>query len=409
MAARSESELHGVTVGVVGAGMMGSALAYTCARAGADVTLVARTGEKARAALGYAQRREDRAREHGASDEELTRSRLGRIRPTADVGDLASAQLVVEAVAESVATKQQVLRAVERVLGPDAVLASTTSTLPVTTLGAALERPERFLGMHFFSPVDRMALVEMIVGAKTSDATLETALALARLMGKSPVVVRDVRGFFTSRVMERRLDEALIALGDGVPPELIERAAEEAGYPVPTLRLLDEISLALNREVQQEHRNHVESSGGRWEGAAADRVRDRMLDVHHRAGRVAGGGFYDYDDDGARRGLWPGLGDEFGPRREIPIADIRDRLLFSEVLEALRCVSEGVVGSEADADTGSLLGIGFPRDSGGVISFARGFVGGPAGFLSRAHELSRRYGQRFAPTPEIVGVLGVGN
>lgn len=240
--------LAGTTIGVVGAGMMGAAIAYTCARSGADVVLVARTLEGARRGKSYAERREARALQNGATDTAVSQALLGRITPTDRVADLGPAALVVEAVAENVAVKQQVLQTVEAVTEPRTVLASTTSTLPITTLASRLARPENFIGMHFFSPVDRMTLVETIVGACTSGSTLADALAYARMLGKTPIVVRDSRGFFTSRVMERYLDEAMIAVGEGIDAGVVERAATDAGYPVPPLQLLDEITLTLNRE-----------------------------------------------------------------------------------------------------------------------------------------------------------------
>ncbi|MFD9664082.1 3-hydroxyacyl-CoA dehydrogenase family protein [Rhodococcus sp. NPDC059968] len=392
--------LAGTTIGVVGAGMMGAAIAYTCARAGADVVLVARTLEGARRGRAYAERREARALAAKSTDPSSSQALLKRITPTESIRDLAASALVIEAVPENIAVKQQVLQTVEAVTEPPTVLASTTSTLPITTLASKLAHPENFLGMHFFSPVDRMSLVEMIVGTHTSQSTLAESLTYTRRLGKVPIVVRDSRGFFTSRVMERYLDEALAAVGEGIDPNIVERAATVAGYPVPPLQLLDEITLTLNRAVHRENRIAVEAVGGMWRGKYADMVRDRMIDDSDRGGRSVGRGFYDYDADGARIGLWPGLRDVFGPGQRIPIDDMCDRLLFIEVAEALRCLDEGVVGSEADADTGSILGIGFPAHTGGVISFRRTYPGGAARFTARAHELADRYGDRFLPPEE---------
>ncbi|MFV9428744.1 3-hydroxyacyl-CoA dehydrogenase family protein [Rhodococcus aetherivorans] len=400
MNARSDT-LKGTTVGVVGAGMMGSAIAYTCARAGAEVVLVARTLQGARRGRQYAERREARALDSGTTDVASSRALLDRIEITERLSDLDPSALVVEAVAENVAVKQQVLQTIEAVTEPGTVLASTTSTLPITTLASKLSRPETFVGMHFFSPVDRMRLVETIVGTRTSEKTLSSALEYARLLGKTPIVVRDSRGFFTSRVMERYLDEALIAVGAGIDPGLVEDAAKDAGYPVPPLQLLDEISLTLNRSVQREQRAALESSGGTWRTHEADRVRDHMIDAHGRGGRAAGRGFYDYDGDGTRLGLWSGLREVFGPVKDIPVDDMRDRLLFSQVVEACRCLDEGVVTSDADADTGSVLGIGFPAHTGGVASFRHSYPGGARSFADRAGQLADRYGDRFRlPNPD---------
>ncbi|MGX6510952.1 3-hydroxyacyl-CoA dehydrogenase family protein [Rhodococcus sp. SJ-2] len=393
----SEKTLVGTTIGIVGAGMMGGALAYTAARSGADVVLVARTLDGARRGKTYAGRREARGQQAGTTDVAASRVLLDRITTTERLADLMPAVLVVEAVAENVVVKQQVLQSVEAVTESRTVLASTTSTLPITTLASTLARPETFVGMHFFSPVDRMPLVETIVGARTSESTLAASLDYTRLLGKTPIVVRDSRGFFTSRVMERYLDEAMVAIGEGIDPDIVERAATDAGYPVPPLQLLDEITLTLNRAVQQENRVAVESAGQSWCGNNADRVRDRMIDGYGRGGRSAGRGFYEYDSAGVRQGLWTGLRCTFGPTRSIPIDDMRDRLLFIEAVEALRCLDEGVIASEADADTGSVLGIGFPAKTGGVISFVRSYPGGAQRFTARAHELADRYGVRFLP------------
>ncbi|ORL16007.1 3-hydroxyacyl-CoA dehydrogenase family protein [Prescottella equi] len=385
------------TIGVVGTGMMGAALAYTCARAGADVLLVGRTVGSARRGVAYAARREVRSAQAWTTDPATSQALLERITPTDRAADLEPASLVIEAVPENVVVKQEILRSVEAVTRSGTVLASTTSTLPITTLASALTRAEALVGMHFFSPVDRMPLVEVIAGARTSEAVVTRALDYARMLGKTPIVVRDSRGFFTSRVMERYLDEALTAVGEGVDPDLVERAATAAGYPVPPLQLLDEISLTLNRIVQRENRTAVEAAGGTWLGTSADRVRDRLIDDHDRGGRTAGRGFYDYDGDGSRIGLWPGLHEMFGARRRIPLDDMRDRLMFVEVVEALRCLDEGIVGSDADADTGSVLGIGFPAQTGGVVSFVRCYPGGAERFAARARELADRYGIRFLP------------
>lgn len=391
----SDQALHGSTIGVVGAGMMGSALAYTCARAGADVVLVARSLAGARRGKGYAERREAQAVQTGATSADLSSALLDRIVPSERMTDLAQASWVVEAVAENVAVKQQVLHSVEAVTGPRTLLASTTSTLPISTLGSKLVRPENFVGMHFFSPVDRMPLVEIVVGTRTADSTLAHALEYARMVDKEPIVVGDSRGFFTSRVMERYLDEAMVAVGEGIDPHLVERAATVAGYPTPPLQLLDEVTLTLNRAVQRENRAAVEAAGGTWWGADADRVRDRMIDDCGRRGRSTGRGFYEYDTDGSRLELWSGLGEVFGPPRSIELDDMVDRLMFIEAVEAWRCLDDGVVRSAADADTGSVLGIGFPAHTGGVMSFRRSYPGGPEAFTARACELAARYGERF--------------
>ncbi|OZE90753.1 3-hydroxyacyl-CoA dehydrogenase [Rhodococcus sp. 14-2686-1-2] len=389
--------LNETTVGVVGAGMMGSGIAYACARAGAVVIIVARSREKAEIGKSYAQEREHRALARNRGTADTSAELLRRIVPSSNISELAAADIVIEAVAESVDIKQQILRDIERVVASKTIVASTTSTLPITTLAAGLARPGNAIGMHFFSPVERMRLLEVVMGEQTESSALDSTLRFAERLGKVPIVVRDTRGFFTSRVMDCYLDEALMAVGEGVRPEMIEKAARNAGYPVSPLQLLDEISLTLNTAVRRETRVAVEAAALRWTGQRADAVRNRMVDDYRRGGRNSGGGFYDYDSSGSRTGLWPGLREAFGPTRTIPIEDMSDRLLFIQALEALQCLDEGVVRSAADADTGSVLGIGFPAQTGGAINFVERFPGGRTAFVNRARTLTERYGERFSP------------
>ena len=355
-------------VAVLGAGMMGAGIAYACARAGLDVVLKDVTVAAA-----------ERGLRPGRRDPAV----LDRITPTADVADLAGCDVVIEAVFEDPALKQQVFAEVEPVLAAGALLASNTSTLPITGLAAGVSRPADFIGLHFFSPVDRMPLLEIVVGAQTGDATLARAFDLARRIGKTPIVVNDGRGFFTSRVIGRFLDEAIGMLAEGIPAPMIEQAALQAGYPTGPLALADEVSLTLMQRI----RRHF--------GAAvlpAHDIVDHLLDKHGRAGRAAGAGFYDYAD-GKRGRLWPGLAfldADFRP----PMADLQERMLFAEALDALRCLDEGILRSEADANIGSLLGIGFPAWTGGVLRYVHQY---PGGFARRAGELAARYGERFAP------------
>jgi 3-hydroxyacyl-CoA dehydrogenase/enoyl-CoA hydratase/3-hydroxybutyryl-CoA epimerase len=391
------SPLEDSTVGVIGAGMMGSGIAYACAQAGAHVVVSARSEDRAQRAIGYIASRELQAQERGKTTAASTSELLSRLCPTSGVNNLAASSFVIEAVSESVAAKQQVLRDVESVVAPETVLASTTSTLPISAIASALARPGNFIGMHFFSPAERMPLVEVVNGERTSSETLKRALLFTANIAKVPIVVRDSRGFFTTRVIDRYFDEALTAVGEGVDPAVVEQAALVAGYPVAPLQLLDELTLTLNRAVRRETKAAVEAANGTWTAHRADAVRDAMIDDCDRRGRSTGGGFYDYDSTGKRVQLWEGLRDVFGRGEPIPIQDMSDRLLYIEVLEALQCLEEGVIRSAEDADTGSVLGIGFPAQSGGVISFVNTVAGGPREFASRADALARCYGDRFRP------------
>jgi 3-hydroxyacyl-CoA dehydrogenase / enoyl-CoA hydratase / 3-hydroxybutyryl-CoA epimerase len=254
-----------------------------------------------------------------------------------------------------------------------------------------------------------MPLIELIRGEQTSPATLAKAFDLARQLGKTPIVVNDSRGFFTSRVIIARLSEAVAMVGEGIAPASIEQAALQSGYPAGALQLLDELTLTLPRSVRNEARGAAEAAGQPWTPHPADAVFDRLIDSFGRTGRSGGAGFYDYDASGRRTGLWPGLREHFaapaGPARpahlppagQPPLADLKERLLFAEALEAWRAHESGVIDSAADANVGSLLGIGFPAWTGGVLRYIEQYDGGPAGFARRAAELASRYGERFAP------------
>ncbi|MER7274867.1 3-hydroxyacyl-CoA dehydrogenase NAD-binding domain-containing protein [Dactylosporangium sp. NPDC000244] len=371
-------------VAVVGAGMMGAAIAYVCAKAGLEVLLKDVTLEAARKGKAYAEgRRHDQAL-------------LDRITPTADVADLAGVDVVIEAVFEDPTLKQQVYAEIERV-APDALIASNTSTLPISLLAGTVRRPEDFVGLHFFSPVDKMPLVEVIRGERTTDATVQRALGVVRQLRKTPIVVNDSRGFFTSRVIGTFTNEGVAMLAEGIPAATIEQASSQAGYPAPVLALMDELTLTLPRRIRQETAAAVVAAGGAWTPHAADAVIDRMIDGHGRPGRAGGAGFYEYRD-GRRAGLWPGLRDEFGGANlGVPFEDLQERMLFVEAIESVRCLQEGVLTSVADANVGSILGIGYPSWTGGVLRYIDQYAGGLPGFVVRARELAERYGERFDP------------
>ncbi len=312
------------------------------------------------------------------------------------MADLAGWDLVIEAVFEDPGLKHKVYAEVQNV-APAAMIASNTSTLPITLLADGVSRPEEFIGLHFFSPVDQMPLVEVIRGARTSDATLARALGVVRQLRKTPIVVNDSRGFFTSRVIGTFTQEGVAMLAEGVPAASIEQASSQAGYPAPVLALMDELTLTLPRKIRQETAAALVAAGGAWSPHPADAVIDRMIDEFGRPGRSGGAGFYDYAD-GKRQGLWPGLADAFGGQSvDIAFVDLMERMLFVEAIEAVKCLDEGVLTSVADANVGSILGIGFPGWTGGVLQYINQYQGGLPGFVARARALAQRYGDRFTP------------
>ncbi|GFH38094.1 3-hydroxyacyl-CoA dehydrogenase NAD-binding domain-containing protein [Streptomyces pacificus] len=390
-------------VAVLGAGMMGAGIAYSCARAGIEVVLKDVSAEAAGRGKGYSEKLLDKALSRGRTTEAKRAELLARITPTADPADLAGCDAVIEAVFEDPALKHKVFQEIQHVVGPDALLCSNTSTLPITMLAEGVERPADFIGLHFFSPVDKMPLVEIIKGERTGDEALARAFDLVRRLGKTPIVVNDSRGFFTSRVIGQFINEGVAMVGEGVEPASVEQAAAQAGYPAKVLSLMDELTLTLPRRIRGESRRAVEESGGTWTPHPADAVVDRMVDEFGRTGRSGGAGFYDYVD-GRRSGLWPGLREHFSrPGVRVPFEDMKERMLFAEALDTVRCLEEGVLTSVADANIGSIMGIGFPAWTGGVLQYINGYQGrggagdGLPGFVARARELAEAYGERFEP------------
>jgi 3-hydroxyacyl-CoA dehydrogenase/enoyl-CoA hydratase/3-hydroxybutyryl-CoA epimerase len=390
-------------VGVLGAGMMGAGIAYSCARAGMDVVLKdvdLATAEKGKA---YSTKVLDKAVSRGRSTADQRAELLARITPTADVADFKGCDLVIEAVFEDPTLKKKVFGEILDVVEPDALLCSNTSTLPITHLATGVDRPADFLGLHFFSPVDKMPLVEIIRGEQTSDAALAAAIDVVQQIRKTPIVVNDSRGFFTSRVIGTFINEGIAMLAEGAAPASIEQASLQAGYPAPVLQLVDELTLSLTRMIREQTRRGVEEAGGSWTPHPADAIVDAMVLDYQRPGRAQGAGFYEYEA-GRRTRLWPGLAEHFGPFRPdaIPFEDMKERLLFVEALEAVRCVDEGVITSVPDANIGSIMGIGFPPWTGGVLQFIHGYPGGLPGFVARAQQLAERYGERFTVPASLI-------
>ncbi|HEX5376827.1 MAG TPA: 3-hydroxyacyl-CoA dehydrogenase NAD-binding domain-containing protein [Solirubrobacterales bacterium] len=390
---------------VLGAGMMGAAIAYVSAKAGIEVVLKDVDLEAAERGKGYSQGLVEKAVSRGRMSEEKGAELLARITPTADAADAAGAELVIEAVFEDPAVKAQVFAEIEPHLAEGALLGSNTSTLPITGLAEGVSRPADFIGLHFFSPVDKMPLLEIIKGEQTSEETLYRSLDVAKKIRKTPIVVNDSRGFFTSRVIGTFINEGIAMLTEGVPAPTIEQASSQAGYPAPVLQLSDELNLNLMRKIRKAYQDAMEAEGNAWADHPSTTVIDRMLDEFDRGGRLAGKGFYEYDDEGKRVGLWKGLADAF-PAVEDPasisLKDLEERMMFAESLETVKCMDEGVIESVADANIGSIFGIGFPAWTGGVLQYVDGYEGGPAGFVARARELAEKYGERFDPPASLV-------
>ncbi|GAA5119036.1 3-hydroxyacyl-CoA dehydrogenase NAD-binding domain-containing protein [Haloechinothrix salitolerans] len=390
-------------VGVLGAGMMGAGIAYVSAKAGMEVVLKDVSQENAEKGKDYSVKLEEKALKRGKTTQEKSDALLNRITPTADPNAFEGVDFVIEAVFESQDLKHKVFQEIEDVVNPDAVLGSNTSTLPITGLATGVKRQEDFIGIHFFSPVDKMPLVEIICGEKTSDATLAKVFDYTQAIKKTPIVVNDSRGFFTSRVIGTFINEALAAVGEGVEPSSIEQAGSQAGFPAPPLQLSDELALTLMQKIRQETRAGVEAAGGTWTPHGSEAVVDRMVDEFGRKGRAAGAGFYEYDEDGKRVGLWPGLREAFNSGSgEVPFKDLQERMLFIQSIETVRCFDEGVLNSIPDANIGSIFGIGFPPWTGGVIQYINQYEGGLQGFVDRARELAAAYGPQFEPPQSLV-------
>jgi 3-hydroxyacyl-CoA dehydrogenase/enoyl-CoA hydratase/3-hydroxybutyryl-CoA epimerase len=385
-------------VAVLGAGMMGAGIAYVSARAGMQVVLKDISLEAAEKGKAYSQKLLDKAVGRGKLDEAKRNEILALITPTDDYADLAGCDFVVEAVFEKVSLKHEVFQATEAVVNPDALLGSNTSTLPITSLAEGVERKSDFIGLHFFSPVDKMPLLEIIRGEQTSDEALARALDYAAAIKKTPIVVNDSRGFFTSRVIGTFVNEALAMLGEGIHPATIEQATTQAGYPVGALQLADELNLELFLKIRNETR---EAQGDSYVAHPAETIVEKMVELG-RPGRLKGAGFFDYDEAGKRTGLWPGLAEHFpvsGDPAAVDLHELEERMLVIEAVESARCVEEGVLITAADANIGSIMGIGFPPWTGGVLQYVNGFPGGVAAFVARADEFTSRYGSRFEPNP----------
>ncbi len=388
-------------VGVLGAGFMGAGIAYVTAGAGMDVVLIDRDQAAADRGKGTCDKMISsqvlKGRAKGTDKEAL----LAHITATADYADLAGSDLVIEAVFEDREVKAEATRKAEAVLGPDVIFASNTSTLPIGSLAHAHTKPESFIGIHFFSPVEKMLLVEVILGAKSGERALATAMDYVRAIKKTPIVVNDSRGFYANRCVGSYIREGHLMLIEGVPPALIENAARMAGMPVGPLALNDEVALDLVLKILQTTR---QDEGEASIDPAQLRLLESMVVAHGRQGRKNGKGFYDYPAIGAKA-LWQGL-DELRPARldaeTIDVHTLKQRLLAVQALEAARTFEEGVVTDPREADVGSIIGFGFAPFTGGTLSYIDGI--GVGNFVSLCNDLAQTHGARFTP-PRLLGEL----
>lgn len=382
-------------VGVLGAGMMGAGIAFVSASAGVDVVLKdvnLAAAEKGKAHSAALLDKKVARRQISVEQREAV---LARIHTTENDADLAGCDLIIEAVFEDRELKARVSSAAQKVVGADAVIASNTSTLPISGLATAVPDPSKFIGLHFFSPVEKMPLVEIIKGASTSDETLARGFDFVLQIRKTPIVVNDSRGFFTSRVFGTFTNEGIAMLGEGVCAAMIETEARKAGMPVGPLAISDEVSLSLMSHIRQQTAKDLQAEGKALVEHPAYAVIDLLLSEYKRAGKAAGGGFYEYPAGGQKQ-LWPELKTRFEKADgQISPKDVRDRLLFVQAIETVRCVEEGVLTSTADANVGSIFGIGFAAWTGGALQFINQY--GVKDFVARAQYLAGQYGERFAP------------
>lgn len=381
-------------VGILGAGMMGAGIAYVQAGRGIRTVLEDVSIETAERGKSYSfkltQERVDKGRMSPYDQRDL----LDHIHPTDHPGDLRGCDLIIEAVFENRELKAAVTKEAEPMLATGGFFASNTSTLPITGLAQASSRPQRFVGIHFFSPVDKMKLVEIIRGKETDDETIARAYDYVQALGKLPIVVNDSRGFYTSRTFGTFVMEGAAMLGEGIPAPVIENAAVQAGMPVGPLAVLDETALSLSVHVLDQTRADVEKEGRSYAATPGELLVERMVREFKRPGRAAGGGFYDYPA-GHKKQLWPELKTRFEkPDAAWDLQDIKDRLLYRQSVETARCLAEGVLTTVHDGNIGSIFGIGFPAWTGGALQFIYGM--GIEAFERRCDELAARHGAGFA-------------
>jgi 3-hydroxyacyl-CoA dehydrogenase/enoyl-CoA hydratase/3-hydroxybutyryl-CoA epimerase len=385
-------------IGVLGAGFMGAGVAYVAASAGLEVVLIDRDQESADKGKAHSEKLISNQIAKGRAKSADRDALLARIHATPDYLALKGCDLVVEAVFEDRAVKRAATEKAQDALGGEVIFASNTSTLPIASLAETAEKPENFIGVHFFSPVDKMMLVEVIMGAKTGPRALATALDFVRAIKKTPIVVNDCRGFFVNRCVTNYMVEAHKMVMEGVPPAMIDNVARMAGMPVGPLALNDEVGVDLSWKILQAAKKDL---GAQAVDADQETLIEALVVQEQRFGRKNGKGFYDYPAAGAKT-LWPGLAKIAGKALDpdaIDVQELKDRFLYTAALEAARCIEEGIVTDPREADVGSILGFGFAPFSGGVLSLIDGI--GAKAFVARAEALAAKHGLRFAPGAEL--------
>ncbi len=390
-------------IGVLGAGMMGAGVAYVSAKAGIEVVLIDRTIEEAETGKAYSEGLLDKAVKRKKSTEEKKAKLLGLIKPSVDYADLEGCDLIVEAVFEDRGIKADVTAKAEAVIPETSVFGSNTSTLPITGLAEASSRPDNFIGIHYFSPVDKMPLVEIIRGEKTSDETLAKALDYVAKIRKTPIVVNDSRGFYTSRVFATYVVEGLAMLKEGLVPALIENVGKASGMPVGPLALADEVSIGLMHHIMLQTRKDL---GDAYQEGPSDEVVELFIEKLDRTGKKDGKGFYDYPADAAKH-LWPDLSKHYPPAAEAADLDeVKKRFLYIQAIETARCMEENVVTEAEDADVGSIFGWGFAPYTGGVLSLID--TVGVDNFVQECGRMAQKYGPRFSP-PQLLRDMAANN
>ncbi|MBY0422008.1 MAG: 3-hydroxyacyl-CoA dehydrogenase, partial [Parvularculaceae bacterium] len=381
------------TVGVLGAGMMGAGIAYVTAKGGMNVVLIDREQALAEKGKAYSKGIVDKAVGKGKMTQAKADELLARITPATDYAALKDVDMIIEAVFEDPDVKSKSIKMTEAVIRPDVIFASNTSTLPISGLAKNSERPEQFIGVHFFSPVDKMPLVEIIPGAKSGDRALATALDYVGMIKKTPIVVKDTRGFYTNRVVPPYLNEAMLMVREGIKPALIENAAKSLGMPVGPLALTDETSLELGKRIMDATKKEL---GKDYKPTGVEDLLEVMVDKLGRLGRKAGKGFYDYPTDGGKKSLWTGVSDYFPLAKNQPSLDeAKERLLYAQLIPAAHCYAEGIVHDPQSADLGAIFGWGFAPWTGGPMSHIDTI--GVETFVRKAESLAQKYGARFHP------------